>query len=112
MKSFRSFLITESYHKQHRVFVYQTLRNIHTLAKVLGKKKPEHYAILPDWSEKDRGGGYHTIVKSKGDRVEGDLFYVTDDELLKLDKWEDRYERETVKLKDGKEAFVYIMKES
>ena len=107
MNSFQSYLSEST----NRLFVYQTLRNNKTLEKVLGHTKITKRITLYGWNEKNMGNGYHTIVKGSSDSVvNGDVMNVSDKDLEKLDEWEERYRRITVKLDDGRNAFVYIMR--
>ena len=64
---------------------------------------------------KSSGTDMHPILKYTGndsDIVEGTLFELTDEELLKADGYEvDDYKRDTVIFKSGKTGFVYLKNE-
>lgn len=101
----------------HRVFTYETLRNIATMSHIIGYDpnwRPvealdqEKVTVMRD---PDGGDPYDTIRPNRGERVKGALVLVDDDGLRKLDNWEQKYVRRLIQLTDGRPAWAYVMKE-
>ncbi len=99
------------------VFVYETLRNRDTLERVMGE--PPHMSAtratnLSNEKYQIDGDDYWTVEPSRGDTVEGFSVAVSNIELRKLDKWEDKYHRIPVTLKggdhSGEQAWAYALK--
>ncbi|WP_245578396.1 gamma-glutamylcyclotransferase family protein [Marinobacterium litorale] len=90
---------------EHQVFVYGTLRSPIVRRLVIG-----------EWveSEPARLSGYRKtgldLEPDQGRSVEGETFTVSRPELLRLDRYERlgiRYERVSIELTDGSQAWVY-----
>jgi len=75
----------------------------------------EHIKITDKKVILSSGTDIHPILKYTGnelDVVEGMIFDLTNEELLKADKYEvDDYKREKVVFKSGKTGFVYLKNE-
>jgi gamma-glutamylcyclotransferase (GGCT)/AIG2-like uncharacterized protein YtfP len=95
-----------------KVFAYRSLKNAMVQKEVLGHAVPSREGVLLDYKEIDEGKDYHSIASEKGGKVIGKVLTVTNAELRKIDKWEDKYIRKEVQLEDGEKAFVYIYKEN
>ncbi len=90
---------------EHRVFVYGTLRYSLVRWLVIGRSPESYTATLPGFQKE----GLDLAVDAES-RVNGDLFYVSADELKRLDRYERlgiRYRRVEVELADGNTAWVY-----
>lgn len=91
--------------RAHRVFAYGTLRNGLLRRIVVGRAVDTRNAVLPGY----RKVGLD-IVPDDAERVEGELFEVSVDELRRLDRYERagiRYDRTWMGLEDGLMAWVY-----
>lgn len=100
-----------------RLFTYGTLRDPHQFARVVGVNPYERRVgerTLYGYSLEPVGdlAWYPTIVK--GERVVGTVYEVTDEDLIRLDRYEGvptLYYRNLVELSDGEPAYVYIQNE-
>ena len=83
--------------------------------EILMKYVIEHIKITDQKVILSSGTDIHPILKYTGDEldvVEGMIFDLTNEELLKADKYEvDDYKREKVVFKSGKTGFVYLKNE-
>jgi Gamma-glutamyl cyclotransferase, AIG2-like len=97
--------------KTEKVFVYRTLEDKTVDYKALG-----HYVekakkvVLPGFRDINRGKGYHTILRDPSSQVRGVELFVSEDDLRKLDAWENKYRRIKVTLQDGSQAWAYQIK--
>lgn len=92
------------------LFVYGTLKeggeNHFRLkdSKFLGNKftKPEYKIIFvkDDWPDVKFGGK---------EKIEGELYLVSEKILKNIDKYEKPYKRKLIELEDGTEAFAYFL---
>jgi len=93
------------------IFVYGTLRD-----EALDDKVLEHVPILfakdwlQNWKKIYKGKGYYTIEPIPGSIVSGDLVEVDQEDMEKLDDWEDLYVRTAVTTLSGVDCFAYILK--
>lgn len=99
---------------KQRVFVYATLRDKGILKKALGEEhgKEMTRTHLPGYVERDlhiHGNPWPTIMRRPGSKVPGYTFLVSEDELKKLDDWEDHYQRKYVHTEEGP-AWSYMYK--
>jgi gamma-glutamylcyclotransferase (GGCT)/AIG2-like uncharacterized protein YtfP len=94
-------------------FAYGTLRDQETINKIVGRKLVGKKATLPGYRKKYDGSyAYLEKVTSLAPvSVQGIVYEVTDSDLAKLDKWEDKYERVKVRLSDGRVATTFEMKD-
>lgn len=96
------------------VFVFETLMNKKLQELLLGKIVHQEEDSIKNWKEisveTKEGKDYHTIVPSLGDIVKGQALYVSQDDISKLDTWEDQYERKVCILSSGVKGYVYITK--
>jgi len=99
-----------------QVFVYETLMNNKLRSRLL--KRPTETVVdqLIGYreisTETIEGKNYHTIIPDDASAVMGRRFYVTQEELRKLDRWEDEYHRKKVQLLSGNRAWIYFLKVS
>ena len=94
---------------QHQVFVYGTLLDPSTRARAIGREVPQSSHLLKDYkkiSTEINGTRYPNIVSSSGDSVEGVIITLSEKELNKLDKWENK-EYKRIRIND---LFVYVVK--
>ena len=105
-------------HLGNRVFVYATLRDKWVQERALQHiaKMEADAAILPGHSQ--------VLVHLSGSRelwpnvvpnspmyvVTGEILDLSDSDLVKLDKWEDKYHRVQVSLVGGDTAWMYILR--
>jgi gamma-glutamylcyclotransferase (GGCT)/AIG2-like uncharacterized protein YtfP len=109
--------VIDPHDKKIRVFVFETLMNPEIRTAVLKTDIKTVLSAIPNWKEinveSDGGKDYHTIVPSLGDQVKGMILYVDEEQLKKLDYWEDQYDRKKVILSYNGEhgvAYVYVLK--
>ncbi|MDQ2075936.1 gamma-glutamylcyclotransferase family protein [Marinimicrobium sp. ABcell2] len=91
--------------REHKVFVYGTLRNPLVRLVVMGSMGDPRPATLPGY----RKQGLDLAVEP-GSATEGLVFIVTVEQLRRLDRYERigiRYERFEYTLEDGTRAWVY-----
>lgn len=93
----------------NKVFVYGTLKDRSTRDKALGHDVKIHKGEV-DNAEVTDYKSYPDLEKGH-DKVMGDELYLNSKDIKKLDKWEERYDRKKVKLKNGNVDFVYILKD-
>jgi gamma-glutamylcyclotransferase (GGCT)/AIG2-like uncharacterized protein YtfP len=93
------------------VFVYGSLKrgfrhaSVIERARRLGPATAEPYALV-------RYGDYPAMVSALHGVVFGELVLVDEELLLRLDEFEDCpdiYQREQIRLSDGREAFAYVI---
>ena len=103
------------------VFCYKTLKN----RKILEEALSENHAklllptCLPGYAEHDyvdphtneHWPNIWNVDAPKRGSVKGDIFHVSEDELKKLDAWEEKYKREKVMTEAGR-AYAYILKDA
>jgi len=99
---------------KQKLFIYETLRHRNIQKEALGHTKTESRAVLPGWSEVFIGKGkdaYPTLIPShsvgSNGNVKGDIILIDQDDLKKLDKWEDHYRRIKVATSAG-EAWTFV----
>lgn len=92
-----------------KLFVYGTLKNKDTREKALG----HDVKLRKGEVDNEKVADYKTYPNlEKGhDKVTGNELYLNSKDIKKLDKWEERYDRKKVKLKNGDVDFVYILKD-
>ena len=99
-----------------QVFVYETLMNNKLRNRLL--KRPTETVVdqLIGYREIStetlEGKDYHTLIPDEVSAVMGRRFYATQEELHKLDRWEDEYYRKKLQLLSGNRAWVYLLKVS
>jgi gamma-glutamylcyclotransferase (GGCT)/AIG2-like uncharacterized protein YtfP len=94
------------------VFVYATLEDKHTDYKALGHNlKGSKDAELYNWTKKVYKNGYDTIYLKPNGKVKGKLLVVSDEDLKKLDDWEDRYNRVEIANYNDEPVYAYRLKE-
>lgn len=99
--------------KKHLLFTYGTLRAAHANSARNGLTPDKLVAtdvILPDFSVFNLGW-FPGVRIEQGAKTIGDLWYVTDDDLPGLDRYEGvphLYRREIVTIKGYGEVFVYV----
>jgi gamma-glutamylcyclotransferase (GGCT)/AIG2-like uncharacterized protein YtfP len=89
----------------HRVFVYGTLRSGLVRWLVMGRAGESEIAFVEGF----RRVGLD-LEEAPGEKVEGEVIEVSVQELSRLDRYERlgiRYERVSLELADGREAWVY-----
>jgi gamma-glutamylcyclotransferase (GGCT)/AIG2-like uncharacterized protein YtfP len=106
--------VIDVYEKKIRVFVFETLMNPEIRAAVLKTDIKTYQEKIWNWKEinveSEGGKDYHTIVPSLGSEVKGLVLLVDEDQLKKLDYWEDQYDRKKVLLSAGNLAYVYVLR--
>lgn len=95
---------------QQKVFVFGTLTDDRTRAKVLGREVPATIALLPRHQKIVAGVDWATILTQDESTVVGVVFDVSTKELALLDDWEGKYKRKKMRLYDGTIAWVYCLK--
>ena len=93
------------------IFGYHTLRNPAVRHRVLGRHVAAQQDHLDGFRRVPGVDGYQSVVPTDGYSVKGTAFKVTPDDLEKLDTNEDRYQRQRVTLRSGKNAWVYRLKQ-
>jgi gamma-glutamylcyclotransferase (GGCT)/AIG2-like uncharacterized protein YtfP len=91
--------------REHKVFVYGTLRNPLVRWLVMGSLADPRPAVLPDYRKQGLD-----LAAEPGGSTEGLVFTVTAEQLRRLDRYERlgiRYERFEYTLEDGTRAWVY-----
>jgi gamma-glutamylcyclotransferase len=72
---------------------------------------PNYKLVITGWDRQWRGG-VATILRSRGDKVRGAVYELSDADLRKLDKYESGYARQNVTVfdEDGEahELFTYV----
>lgn len=91
-----------------KVFVYGTLKDKATREKALGHDVKINKAKADNKKVSDYKT-YPNLEKGKKE-VSGDELYLSSKDVKKLDNWEEHYDRKKVKLENGDEDFVYILK--
>lgn len=104
----------------YELFGYGTFRNRSQFAKIV--KRPAAYLRTDKivgyvrrcgtLNMSDAQGDhrrYCTLIPNESGVAEGDVIEVTDQDLMKLDDWEDHYDRREVELLSGATAFAYFM---
>lgn len=99
---------------KHTVFVYGTLRDKTTRERVFGKDIPSGGAdFIEDYRDEKwttpEGRDFHTIVKDRGQKISGDVFFINDSDLNRLDKYEDQYQRVLVNTAKNGPAWAYVL---
>lgn len=93
------------------LFVYGTLLDESTQAKVIGRSIGAVADVLPDFTKQTievHGQVYPCAVATKEHTIRGMTLEVSEDELQKIDEYETAaYERRQVVLASGKAAWVY-----
>ncbi len=90
------------------LFVYGTLKNPKTREKVIGHQVKSKPADV-NHEKVSNYKSYPNLEKGTKD-INGDELVVSKDDIKKLDKWEERYDRKKMKLSNGDDTFVYILK--
>ncbi len=108
-----------------KLFSYGTLQlqqvQIATFGRILIGKKNTLFGYILKMVEitdadviRKSGQQFHPIVEYTGnivDKVEGILFEVTDEEILKADEYEvDDYKRIETRFQSGEKGFIYVKK--
>lgn len=91
--------------REHRVFVYGTLRRPLVRWLVMGDRLEPKPAVLPGYQKEALD-----ITPDSDSQVEGLVFKVTPEQLRRLDRYERlglRYDRFLLELEDGSRAWVY-----
>jgi len=97
----------------NKIFIYATLKAFKIQEEALGEKHghKETPALLIGYTERPvsvEHQSWPTLWAMGPNAVtKGDIIEVTDEELAKLDKWEDHYKRIEVKTNKG-EAWAYV----
>lgn len=91
-----------------KLFVYGTLLNHSTLSHVLQRLPRIKKAKIKNVKEINVKG-YPTLTYVGKGEVSGEIFEVSDVELKKLDKWEEKYRRVRITLSDDTVAYVYLL---
>ena len=91
------------------LFVYGTFKDADTLDRVAGRDVSRGPATLDDYRHDTGTDGYSYLRRDPSSSVPGYLVRLTPQELQKTDRWETRYEREWVTLKDGTRAWAYFI---
>jgi gamma-glutamylcyclotransferase (GGCT)/AIG2-like uncharacterized protein YtfP len=98
--------------RQHVVFVYGTLKKGGKLHYKLGGSEYAGEAALPNYTlYQFHDVGVPIMVRSLDDQVMGELYVVTNETLVMLDKAESEgklYHRHLVTLCDGMKAWAYV----
>jgi gamma-glutamylcyclotransferase (GGCT)/AIG2-like uncharacterized protein YtfP len=106
--------VIDTYRKKIRVFVFETLMNPEIRTAVLKTDIEAKESQIYNWKEinveSEGGPDYHTLVPDLGQMTKGMILYVDEDQLAKLDYWEDQYDRVKTILSGGEMAYVYILK--
>jgi gamma-glutamylcyclotransferase (GGCT)/AIG2-like uncharacterized protein YtfP len=91
------------------LFVYGTFKDAGTLDRVAGRDVSREEATLDGYRHDTGTDGYSYLRRDPSASVPGFLVRLTPQELQKTDRWETRYEREWVTLKDGTRAWAYFI---
>ena len=100
---------------KHTVFIYGTLKDLEIRRKVFGHDVAHggHDEVIghgvESWTTPE-GKGFHTLVHNDRSIVPGDVFFMDDGDLHRLDKYEDEYSRVVVELKKNGPAWAYVLK--
>lgn len=86
-----------------RVFVYGTLQDAATRKKALGEDVTAKRTTIPGFTKQE--GEFSTIEKGKGE-VKGQMLELTPEQVAKLDKYEEKYDRQEIR--PG--VFAYVRK--
>ncbi len=92
-----------------KLFVYGTLMDKHLTEKVLKHKIEENSYTLHGWKKVDMGDNYTTLIPESGTSTKGDIIDISEEDLKKLDQYEERYERKTVQFRDKSFGYTYIL---
>ncbi len=95
------------------LFVYGTLRDPRILKKAIGRATKGIPAVALDYQRKTiqlNKEPFPIIIKRKKSKVRGKLLFITEQELKKLDEYEEAtiYKRKKVALEIGKTAWAYM----
>lgn len=94
---------------EKHVFVYGTLKNPNLTRKVLGHYAP--YKTETVEGEKETIHTYPNLIPKKDHhQVKGHELEVDDQDIKKLDQWEEKYKRKKVKLNDHDLSYYYRLK--
>ena len=98
------------------VFVYETLLDERIIKQAIGREIILTPLVVRGVKEVAKNiskseTNYHTLISSPNSSVEGAAFEVTDEELDRLDKWENFYRRIELRLKDNTKVYTYVLKE-
>lgn len=107
----------------HRLFSYGTLRDAQVQQALFGRRLTGEADVLPGYAVAmvavgdpavvaTSGAELHPMVSRTGndaDGIEGVVFALREDDLAAADRYEtSAYARVTVRLRSGREAFVYV----
>ena len=95
------------------LFGFHSLNDHLVQKKIWGKVMDGVPDILPGYRRVVYRTGYHNVVPDpKAPGVHGIRYEITKEEYEKVIAWEDNYEVHIVKLKSGKKAVTFILKDS
>jgi gamma-glutamylcyclotransferase (GGCT)/AIG2-like uncharacterized protein YtfP len=92
----------------NNVFAYGTLLNPELRQRVLQRDVPSVMATLFDVYRTEENGYYNLMFHPDGS-TQGEIFSVSDEELVALDQWESFYRRIKMFTSRG-EAWVYLLR--
>lgn len=92
------------------LFVYGSLMDMYLDQELLHHSVDFAPYTLYGYEKKNTGDKYYTITKSPGNKVDGDLLKISEEDLNKLDKYEAKYERKKIELRDKRIAYFYAKK--
>lgn len=98
----------------HRLFVYGSLKRGFRHHGQLEGARPCGPATTERGYRLVLAGGYPALVRGGRASVRGELYLVTDDQLARLDAFEEvphLYQRQLLRLGDGSEAYGYLLPE-
>lgn len=104
--------------EQDALFVYGTLKRPDALAELLNRDVElldgtldAYGRVCGDLKGREDEGPFCDLLPDDRKSVDGKYAWLTDDELVKCDNWESRYERRDVTLANGVEAQAYFLKD-
>ena len=96
----------------HTLFTYGTLQDPEVQKKVFGRTAKGLPDALSDYAKSTieiNGNTYLLVIPAPGEKVQGLIIEVEDDELEKIDDYETKaYRREEIALESGIFAWVYV----
>lgn len=92
------------------LFCYGTLKSDEYMNEVLGYVPLKEDAAILGYRVVEYNS-YPSIEKDESKIVLGEAWYITQEDLLKLDEWENEYTRKEISLWNGRPAYAYFIQE-
>lgn len=97
------------------IFVYATLLHPRSRDLAFHHKESATKAILPNWKKvidvSHMGEQLPKLEQTTHGELKGDVLEISPEDLANLKKWEEHYHLIPVKLKDGRQAQAFQLKE-